>query len=159
MNQGKLEQALTLLTQADAMYVAEVPEDALKAKPAPAASHLGFVHTTATSSIAPDEGLLTDPRAQSALLGLIEVRRNRAVVLRVLGKPDGSRRLAAVGQRPGARQRIGAADRQRPAVPHHRAHLGGAAARTPRRWRNCSNPPWRSARRCPARSRWRRPTC
>jgi CHAT domain-containing protein/tetratricopeptide (TPR) repeat protein len=87
MNQGKLEQALTLLTQADAMYVVEVPQDALKAKPTPAAAHLGFVHTIATSSIAPDEGLLTDPRAQSALLGLIEVRRNRAVALRVLGKP------------------------------------------------------------------------
>jgi CHAT domain-containing protein len=87
MNQGKLEEALTLLTQADARYAAEVPEDALKAKPAAPSSHLAFVHSVATSSIAPDEALLTDPRAQSALLGLIEVRRNRAVVLRVLGKP------------------------------------------------------------------------
>jgi CHAT domain-containing protein len=87
MNQAKLDDAATLLSQADALYVVEVPEDALKAKPAPAAGHFGFVHTVATSSLAPDEGLLTDPRAQSALLGLIEVRRNRAVVQRVLGKP------------------------------------------------------------------------
>ena len=42
MNQGKLEQALTLLTQADALYAPEVPEDALKAKPPPAGGgHFG----------------------------------------------------------------------------------------------------------------------
>ena len=34
----------------------------------------------------PSQDLLTDPRAQSALLGLIEVRRNRAVVLRLMGR-------------------------------------------------------------------------
>ena len=33
----------------------------------------------------PSQALLTDPRAQAALLGLIEVRRNRAVVLRIMG--------------------------------------------------------------------------
>ncbi len=87
MNQGKLEQALALLTQADALYAAVVPANALRAKPPPAGSHLAFTHTVATSSLAPDEGILTDPRAQSALLGLIEVRRNRAVAERVLGKP------------------------------------------------------------------------
>jgi CHAT domain-containing protein/tetratricopeptide (TPR) repeat protein len=87
MNQGKLELSLQLLTQADALYAAEVPEDALKAKAPPTAvSHFVFNRSLATSSLAPDE-MLTDPRAQSALLGLIEVRRNRAVVLRVLGKP------------------------------------------------------------------------
>ena len=88
MNQGKLELALTQLTQADALYAAEVPDEALHAKPPPpAASHFVFNRAMVTSSLAPDEGLLTDPRAQSALLGLIEVRRNRAVVERVLGKP------------------------------------------------------------------------
>jgi CHAT domain-containing protein len=87
MNQGKLDQALALLTQADALYAREVPDDALKAKPPVVASHLSFTRSVATSSLSPTEALLTDPRAQSALLGLIEVRRNRAVLLRVLGRP------------------------------------------------------------------------
>ena len=42
LNQGQLEQALTLLTQADAAYAAEVPADALAAQAAadPADQHL-----------------------------------------------------------------------------------------------------------------------
>lgn len=87
MNQGKLEESLALLTQADTLYAAEVPAGALNAKPPPrSASHFAFSRSMATSSLSPDQDLLTDPRAQSALLGLIEVRRNRAVVLRVLGR-------------------------------------------------------------------------
>lgn len=88
MNQGKLDLALQLLTQADALYAAEVPQDALRAKlPAAALSHFVFNSAQITGSLAPSQGLLADPQAQSALLGLIEVRRNRAVVLRVMGKP------------------------------------------------------------------------
>jgi CHAT domain-containing protein len=87
MNQGKLDLALQMLSQADALYAAQVPESALDAKPPPPfTSHFGFNRAGVTSSLTPDEGLLTDPRAQSALLGLIEARRNRAVVLRVLGR-------------------------------------------------------------------------
>ena len=56
MNQGKLEQAQTLLTQADALYALEVPDDALHAKPPPpAASHFVFNRAMVTSSLAPDE--------------------------------------------------------------------------------------------------------
>ena len=40
----------------------------------------------------PSQDLLTDPRAQAALLGLIEVRRNRAVVLRIMGRTPKRRR-------------------------------------------------------------------
>jgi CHAT domain-containing protein len=86
MNQGKLDQALALLTQADALYAAQLPADALDAKPPPAVSRFSFTRSAATRSLSPGQGLLTDPRAQSALLGLIEARRNRAVVLRVLGR-------------------------------------------------------------------------
>jgi CHAT domain-containing protein len=87
MNQGKLQDALALLTRADALYAAEVPADALNAKPvAPAASR--FMRTAArVGDLMGSEELLTDPRAQSALLGLVEVRRNRGIVLRVLGRP------------------------------------------------------------------------
>jgi CHAT domain-containing protein len=86
MNQGKLDQALALLTQADALYAAQLPADAMDAKPPPAVSRFGFTRSGAAVSLSPGQGVLTDPRAQSALLGLIEARRNRAVVLRVLGR-------------------------------------------------------------------------
>ena len=88
MNQGKLDEALQLLTEADALYAANVPKSALNAKPQPAyANSFVFNRAQVTRSLAPDQSLFTDPRAQSALLGLIEVRRNRAVLLRVMGKP------------------------------------------------------------------------
>ncbi len=109
MNQGQLEQALTLLTQADAAYAAQVPADALTARPQPsAANNFARAGQISLADLMPSQELLTDPRAQAALLGLIEVRRNRAVVLRIMGRRR-SRDGAAVGQRPGARQRSGAA--------------------------------------------------
>jgi len=88
MNQGKLDQALTLLTEADALYASNVPPSALNAKPRPAfANAFVFNRSQFSGSLAPDQSLFTDPGAQSALLGLIEVRRNRAVLLRVMGRP------------------------------------------------------------------------
>jgi CHAT domain-containing protein len=87
MNQGKLEPALRLLTQADALYAAGVPESALHAKPAPVGVDRFMRTSMRMGDLMPSEELLTDPRAQTALLGLIEVRRNRAVLLRVLGHP------------------------------------------------------------------------
>jgi len=94
MNQGKLDDAMNLLTEADALYAANVPESALKAKPPPAyASAFVFNRADVTSALTPDQDLFTDPRAQSALLGLVEVRRNRAVLLRVLGKPKDANAL------------------------------------------------------------------
>jgi CHAT domain-containing protein len=87
MNQGKLEDSLKLLTAADALYAAGVPESALKAKPIPAAIDRFARTSVGISELMPSQELLTDPRAQNALLGLIEVRRNQAVLLRVLGHP------------------------------------------------------------------------
>jgi CHAT domain-containing protein/tetratricopeptide (TPR) repeat protein len=90
LNQGQLQQALTLLTQADAVYAAEVPADALAAsvRPPTPANNFTRVGQVGLAQLMPSEDLLTDPRAQSALLGLIEVRRNRAVVLRSMGRND-----------------------------------------------------------------------
>ena len=48
-----------------------------------AASDLARAGQISLADLCPSQELLTDPRAQSALLGLIEVRRNRAVVLRI----------------------------------------------------------------------------
>jgi CHAT domain-containing protein/tetratricopeptide (TPR) repeat protein len=90
INQGHLEDALTLLTQADAAYAAEVPADALKARAVPRQVSSAFVQTGALrlTDLMPSQDLLTDPRAQAALLGLVEARRNRAVVLRMMDRPQ-----------------------------------------------------------------------
>ncbi len=89
LNQGQFDQALTLLSQADAAYAAVVPADALAARARPA----GLAGNTRAgqmrlADLMPAQDLLTDPRAQSALLGLIETRRYRGVVLRSLGRND-----------------------------------------------------------------------
>ncbi|MEJ0018320.1 MAG: CHAT domain-containing protein [Acetobacteraceae bacterium] len=88
LNQGQLEQALSLLDQADAAYVSQVPADALAAKARPAGPTNSFSRGSASrlAELMPSQDLITDPRAQSALLGLVEVRRNRGVVLRILGR-------------------------------------------------------------------------
>src|SRR5690348_15240313 len=90
LNQGRLGQALDLLNKADAAYSAEVPADALAAKPRPNAPVGNFARAGRISlaDLMPTQDLVTDPRARQALLGLIEVRRNRATVLRVMGKPQ-----------------------------------------------------------------------
>ncbi len=91
LNQGQFEQALTLLTQADAAYAANVPPDALAARARPIASSNRFAPHAGQLRLAdlmPSQDLITDPKAQSALLGLIEVRRNRGIVLRILGRPQ-----------------------------------------------------------------------
>ncbi len=87
MNQGQLEQALSLLSQADTAYAAEVPADALAARARPP-SATARTRQTRLADLMPAQDLLTDPHAQSALLGLIETRRNRAVVLRIMGRGD-----------------------------------------------------------------------
>ncbi|HET6198419.1 MAG TPA: CHAT domain-containing protein, partial [Acetobacteraceae bacterium] len=89
-NQGQLEQALTLLTQADSAYANEIPADALTAKARPSGPANSFARAgqIRLADLMPSQDLITDPRAQSALLGLIEARRNRAIVLRVMGRGD-----------------------------------------------------------------------
>ena len=90
MNQGQLERALTQLSQADDLYAAAVPADALAARPRPIQTPNAFTRSgqIRLGDLMPSQDLLTDPRAQAALLGLIEVRRNRAVVLRIMGQRE-----------------------------------------------------------------------
>lgn len=85
LNQGKLQRAETLLTRAGALYAAQVPESALHAKPAEYVGNRFLRIPVSTANLMPNQELLTDPSAQSALLGLVEVRRYRSVVLRLLG--------------------------------------------------------------------------
>ncbi|HET7880649.1 MAG TPA: hypothetical protein VFL55_07160, partial [Acetobacteraceae bacterium] len=79
-NQGRLEDALTLLDEADRRYAALVPADALAAKARPVRQNTSFSPTSRIrlADLMPSQDLLTDPQARTALLGLIEVRRNRA---------------------------------------------------------------------------------
>ncbi len=90
LNQGQLEQALTLLTQADAAYAAEIPADALAARARATQTSNPFIRAgqVRLADMLPSQDLVTDPKAQSALLGLIEVRRNRGVVLRIMARPQ-----------------------------------------------------------------------
>ena len=128
LNQGKLPEALTLLTQADAAYAKQVPADALDAKARSAQTDNPFVRRgqIRLADLMPSQDLITDPRAQSALLGLIEVRRNRAVVLRLMGQAAGGRCGAAVRHRSRARQWPVAAHAERTPVSHQRHDRGGA---------------------------------
>ncbi len=80
LNKGQLDEALTLLDAAEHAYAALAPPEAV------AASTIGI----ATGDVArfPSQRVLTDPVAQSALMGLVEVRRYRSIVLRREGQID-----------------------------------------------------------------------
>ncbi len=90
LNQGHMPQSRDLLTQAEAAYAAEVPADALKARVRPNQPGNAFVQTgdIRLADLMPSQDLLTDPRAQAALLGLVEARRNKSVVLRMMDQPE-----------------------------------------------------------------------
>ncbi len=85
LNQGHLEQALNLLTQAESAYATSVPVGALAARPR---NQTLSGAQARLADMLPNQTILADPRAQTALLGLIETRRNRSVVLRLLGQPQ-----------------------------------------------------------------------
>jgi tetratricopeptide (TPR) repeat protein len=92
-NRGETARALRLLREAAAAYAAQVPPGALRAAPRAAAGAGNFARPGA--SLVTNQDLLTDPAAQAALLGLIEARRNEALVLRREGKLSDSRTLLA----------------------------------------------------------------
>ncbi len=90
LNQGKPEDALLMLTQARAVYGKELPASVRSAKAMPSAVSNPFMHKVAGRSgdLLPSDDLLTNPSVQSALLGFIEVERNRGVALRLLKRPE-----------------------------------------------------------------------
>ena len=85
LNQAHLEQALDLLIKAESAYTASVPVGTLVTR---ARNQTLSGAQARLADMLPNQTVLADPRAQSALLGLIESRRNRSVVLRLLGKPQ-----------------------------------------------------------------------
>jgi CHAT domain-containing protein len=105
LNQKQYQQALTLLDQAGRGYEALVPRESLQAANAGvsliAASGAGALVTM------PDQQLMIDPTAQSALMGLIEVRRYQSIVLRHLGRPAESAAAIASAETLARGNRIG----------------------------------------------------
>ena len=87
LNQDHPDRALPLFDQAEAGYTALVPPDVLSG---PGTAERQII-TSASSSLAellPDRQLLIDPVVQSSLLGIIEVRRNRAIALKEAERTD-----------------------------------------------------------------------
>ena len=82
-NQKRYDEALTLLRQADAGYVAVTPPDALSARRAQA-GNAGLEEVLATTA---------QRQNQSALAGLVEARRFQAVVLRDMGRQEEGRAM------------------------------------------------------------------
>ncbi len=105
LNQGHKEQALALLGEAEKAYAAVVPPEALQRLP-PAAVQLA---SAGEIPPLPSQQLMIDPTAQSALIGLIEVRRYRAIVLRQLGPLRRKRGGHRLGRGARARQPDGRA--------------------------------------------------
>ncbi len=92
LNQGKFDEALTLLRRSEAAYAALLPASALAEQPAPV--------RVAAAGVGPDlptlgPELLLDPAQRNALIGVVETRRYEAIVLRDLRRPEEA--AAAIG--------------------------------------------------------------
>jgi CHAT domain-containing protein len=96
-NQGRNDEAVALLTQAESEYARWIPADALSETEGPRGTTRITVvsRQDSGSMVRPNPSLLADPRAQVAMIGLIEARRNRALALRALGRPDEAQALLA----------------------------------------------------------------
>ena len=81
LNADHPDRALALLDQAEAKYGALLPRDVL-------AQRTRVASNAPLSDLMPDPALLVNPQVQSALLGVVEVRRNRAIALKALGRPE-----------------------------------------------------------------------
>ena len=89
INQGKADAALSHLAAAEQAYAAEVPDEALRTRIAPQSAN-PFTRAAATrfGDLTLPRNFLTSPAAQSALLGVVEVRRAKAIALRLLHRTN-----------------------------------------------------------------------
>jgi CHAT domain-containing protein len=87
LNQNHPDRAMTYLDRAEAGYTALLPPGLLAGRgtalPPRAAATFGSL-----SDLLPDRELLVDPVVQSSLLGIIEVRRNRAIAFKEADRPE-----------------------------------------------------------------------
>jgi CHAT domain-containing protein len=121
LNQGKREKALELLNRADPAYASLLPPNVLNARPAGARSTINQLGAVGNTGLLGGADVLTDVSTRSALLGLIEVRRYKAIVLRGLGRTAESQQALA-----SARQ-LAAANGLQQAVLRARMDRTGAA--------------------------------
>lgn len=77
-NRGQSEKALAELNRAEGLYARELPPG-LRTGVSRAAGQVGSIDSA---------GMIADPLVLRALVGTVEVRRNRAAVLRALGRQD-----------------------------------------------------------------------
>ena len=94
-NQHHADAALPLLQGSEARYAALLPPEATAARPGGARVTLGRAGPARVNDPLPNTATLIDPVQQNALIGLVETRRSRALVLRDLGRADDSD--AAIG--------------------------------------------------------------
>jgi CHAT domain-containing protein len=108
LNQDHNDAALALLTRAATAYAALVPSDSLHGSaPEGTPVQLAAAGTTG-NALDPisSERLMVDPTAQSALMGLIETLRYRAIVLRLMGRSAESDAAIASAQTLAAANRM-----------------------------------------------------
>lgn len=86
VNQEHYAAALTLLDRAEAAYAVLLPEDALTPRDAPVRPVIAGPAGT-INDLPPGDELTIDPVHRDALIGIIEVRRYRAMALRELHRP------------------------------------------------------------------------
>ena len=105
LNQNHDEQALSYLDQAARGYEALVPRENLH----PTNTGVSLVAANGAAALVtlPDQQLMIDPTAQSALMGLIEVHRYQSIVLRRLGRPEESAAAIASAQTLAKANRMG----------------------------------------------------
>jgi CHAT domain-containing protein len=94
-NQDKNDEAQALLAQAEAAYAKWIPADALHATGGPRGGAGISSGQQSSSLVRPNPALLADPRAELAMVGWIEARRNRALVLAKLGRREEAEGLVA----------------------------------------------------------------
>ncbi len=95
LNQKKPAEADARLAAAQALYVAQLPPEALEREPVPKAALNRFdVNSGGRISTSSQFRMMEDdPALRPALLGLIEVLRYRAIAARDLGRPEASTAL------------------------------------------------------------------
>jgi CHAT domain-containing protein len=89
-NQGKAEQAVSLLARAGQGYADLLPDEVRNARPR-ATTRVGASGAgSGMAEMLPNREMLSAPATRTALLGLIEVHRREATLLRRIGRLDAS---------------------------------------------------------------------
>ena len=87
LNQNHPDRAMTYLDRAETGYTALVPPSVLTGRGAGSTPRIAATFGSLADML-PDRGLLVDPVVQSSLLGIIEVRRNRAIAYKEADRPE-----------------------------------------------------------------------